>query len=88
MGGKGYDYQDNKELEGGFGGGGASFIRKLNGEWRYYDGCGGGYTGGSSQIIDDIFCDGGGGGSFAADPDATFDHQFENFGKCNIKFLN
>ena len=88
MGGKGYNYNGNHELEGGFGGGGASFHRQLNGEWKYYDGCGGGYTGGSSRILDDEDCDGGGGGSFAADPNATFDHEYERFGKCKIKFLN
>ena len=49
---------------------------------------GGGYTGGSSRIQNDEDCDGGGGGSFAADPDASFDNQFEEFGKCKIKFLN
>ena len=88
MGGKGYDDEDGEELEGGFGGGGASFRRQLNGEWKYYFGCGGGYTGGSGRIRDDKLCDGGGGGSFAADPNASFDNQFEKFGKCKIKFLN
>ena len=92
LGGKGYDYRirlyNGSELEGGFGGGGASFKRQLNGEWKNYYGCGGGYTGGSSRIRDDKVCDGGGGGSFAADPNATFDHQFEKFGKCKITFLN
>ena len=45
IGGKGYDYSTGVELEGGFGGGGASFQRKLNGQWATYHGCGGGYTG-------------------------------------------
>ena len=88
MGGKGYTFYWDKELEGGFGGGGATFVRKLNGEWKCYYGCGGGYTGGSSRIRDDTHCDGGGGGSFAADPNATFDHKYENYGKCKIEFLN
>ena len=89
MGGKGYNYVSNGyELEGGFGGGGASFHRQLNGEWKWYDGCGGGYTGGSNRIRDDDDSDGGGGGSFAADPNAKFDHKYEEYGKCKIKFLN
>ena len=87
MGGKGYQYPD-EELEGGFGGGGATFTRLLNRQWKVYYGCGGGYTGGSSRIRNDEYCDGGGGGSFAADPNATFDYKFEKFGKCKIKFLN
>ena len=86
MGGKGYFH--GHELEGGFGGGGATFIRRLNGDWKWYYGCGGGYTGGSSRIRDDQYCDGGGGGSFAADPNATFHHQFEKFGKCEIKCIS
>lgn len=49
---------------------------------------GGGYTGGSCRIQDDKFCDGGGGSSYSADPDAKFDHKFELYGKCIIKFLN
>ena len=81
MGGKGLN---SSELEGGFGGGGASFVR----QYKFYHGCGGGYTGGSSRIQDDDVCDGGGGGSFAADPNATFDHKWEEFGKCKIIFLN
>ena len=89
MGGKGYSYGLNWELEGGFGGGGATFQRQLNGRWTLYLGCGGGYTGGSSRIrTNESEADGGGGGSFAADPNATFDHKFEKFGKCNIQFLN
>ena len=97
-GGKGYNFKgEGYELEGGFGGGGATFNRLLNGRYRTYYGCGGGYTGGSSRSRDflwssmdgyDEICDGGGGGSFAADPHATFDHQFEKYGKCKIEFLN
>ena len=74
-------------LEGGFGGGGATFRRELNGQRKYYFGCGGGYTGGSGRIRNDEKCDGGGGGSFAADPNATFDHKHEEYGKCKIQFL-
>ena len=88
MGGKGYSYDGNHELEGGFGGGGAKFDRKLNGKLKFYEGCGGGYTGGSSRIRNDQNCDGGGGGSYAADSNATFGHKFEKFGKCKIEFLN
>ena len=85
MGGKGYSNNGNHLLEGGFGGGGASFHRA---HFRaYYRGCGGGYTGGSSRIWDDGECDGGGGGSFAADPSATFDYKHERYGKCKIEFL-
>ena len=88
LGGKGYDFVYACSQEGGFGGGGAIFRRQLNGDFKCYWGCGGGYTGGSSRIQNDEDCDGGGGGSFAADPDASFDNQFEEFGKCKIKFLN
>ena len=89
LGGKGYSYcNDGYEAEGGFGGGGASFGRYRDGRWIFYCGCGGGYTGGSSRIRTDQYCEGGGGGSFAADPNATFDHKYEEFGKCNIQFLN
>ena len=88
MGGKGYDFEEECCPEGGFGGGGASIFRQLNGQCKYYYGSGGGYTGGSCVIRDDQMCDGGGGGSFAADPDAIFDYQLEDYGKCIIKFLN
>ena len=90
MGGKGCGYRNGlvDVLEGGFGGGGASTFRPLNGRLKSYFGCGGGYTGGSSRIRNDQECDGGGGGSFAADPNAKFDHKNEDFGKCIIKFLN
>ena len=88
MGGKGYEYLHKHELEGDFGGGGATFIRELNGEWKVYYGCGGGDTGGSSRIRDDKVCERGGEGSFSVDPNATFDHQFEDYAKCKIEFLN
>ena len=88
MGGKGHTFDGNHELEGGFGGGGGTVIRNVLGSLKAYYGCGGGYTGGSSRMRDSIHCYGGGGGSFAADPDAKFDHKFENFGKCTIKFLH
>ena len=91
MGGKGYHYRNGDGLEGGFGGGGATVIRELNGRYegleRINYGCGGGYTGGSSRIRDIEICNGGGGGSFAADPNATFDHKFEEYGTCRIKFM-
>ena len=89
MGGKGYSNNDDGvELEGGFGGGGASYHRKVDGGWKVHYGCGGGYTGGSSRIRDGQFREGGGGGSFAADSSAIFDHKYEDYGKCTIKFLN
>ena len=88
IGGKGYDFEEICPLEGGFGGGGASIYRMLNGRWKNYYGSGGGYTGGSSRIRDGEVCVGGGGGSFSANSNATFDHQYEKFGKCIIKFLN
>ena len=88
MGGRGYDFEDARFLEAGFGGGGATLRRELNGRIKRYFGCGGGYTGGSSRLRGDDYCDGGGGGSFALDPNATFDHKFEAFGKCKIEFLN
>ena len=47
LGGKGYDFDDACALEGGFGGGGGSIFRRLNGHCKHYYGCGGGYTGGS-----------------------------------------
>ena len=88
MGGIGYRPGYGYDLEGGFGGGGGTSIRGLNGQLVFYRGCGGGYTGGSSRIRNAWDCDGGGGGCFSVDPNATFDHKFEKYGKCEIKFLN
>ena len=88
MGGKGFNHSVRIEDEGGFGGGGASFIRRLNGIQKYYYGAGGGFTGGSTRIQDSSHCDGGGGGSFSSDQNATFDYKYEKFGKCKIEFLN
>ena len=87
MGGKGYDFEESCSVDGGFGGGGASFFRRVGGDWKYYWGCGGGYTGGSSRIRDDYNCEGGGGGSYSADPNATIDHAYEDYGQCKIKYL-
>ena len=72
--------------EGGFGGGGAFSYR--NGK-RYF-GAGGGFTGGSTKIRDGSskYCDGGGGGSFSIDQNATFDLVHVEYGKCKIEFLN
>ena len=89
MGGAGYDGRNScTVLAGGFGGGGATFVIPLNGQWNFNWGCGGGYTGGSSRIRDGKFCDGGGGGSYSADPRASFDHKYELYGKCRIEFMH
>ena len=72
--------------EGGFGGGGEYYNRKVNGEAKFYQGAGGGFTGGSSKV-DGIRCWGGGGGSFSADPKAIFDHHYVEYGYCKIKKL-
>ena len=85
---------------GGFGGGGALYWRKVNGKEKCYCGGAGGYTGGNSKIVKKTlglrfiperdsqlveFCYGGGGGSFSADPNATFDHQYVQYGYCKIQ---
>ena len=72
------------EYEGGFGGGGGCYRRIVNGEMKYYFGAGGGFTGGSTKVDNDGWCDGGGGGSFSADPSATFDHDYVEYGSCKI----
>ena len=84
-GGKGKGY-DGGLREGGFGGGGAYYNR--NG--KFYHGAGGGFTGGSTKIRDGSSntCDGGGGGSFSIDQNATFDLVHVVHGKCKIEFLN
>ena len=84
-GGKGKG-KDGSLREGGFGGGGACYYR--NG--KCYFGAGGGFTGGSTKIRDGSSedCDGGGGGSFSIDKNATFDHVYVEYGKCKIEFLN
>ena len=69
--------------EGGFGGGGASYFREVNGERKSYQGAGGGFTGGSTKVDGDR-CWGGGGGSFSADPKAKFDHHYVGYGYCKI----
>ena len=84
-GGKGVDVNGDV-TEGGFGGGGGHYYRKVNGRWKFYDGAGGGFTGGSTKVGENgIYCGGGGGGSFTADPNAKFDHKYVEYGYCQIK---
>ena len=74
--------------EGGFGGGGGYYERKVNGRDKFYCGAGGGFTGGSTKVgkLDSVdVCWGGGGGSFSADPKAEFDHHYVEYGYCKIK---
>ena len=92
-GGKGVDW-NGFVYEGGFGGGGGFYARIVDGEWKYYYGAGGGFTGGSTKVhyekletvndneIEAVF--GGGGGSYSADPNAKFDNQYVEFGYCKI----
>ena len=82
-GGKGVDYR-RVVKEGGFGGGGGSYEKFVNGKGKYYHGAGGGFTGGSTKVKGN-FCLGGGGGSFSADPNAKFDHHYVDYGYCKIK---
>ena len=70
-------------LEGGFGGGGGFYDRIVNGQWKEYFGAGGGFTGGSTKVVGGT-CYGGGGGSFSADPNAKFDHDYVKYGSCKI----
>ena len=81
-GGKGVKW-DGRVVEGGFGGGGGFYERKVNGEWKEYHGAGGGFTGGSTKF-DGWNCLGGGGGSYSADPNAKFDHIYVKYGYCKI----
>ena len=72
--------------EGGFGGGGGYYYRRR----KFYYGAGGGFTGGSTEIdevLPDKNCNGGGGGSFSADPKAEFDHEYVEYGHCIIRKL-
>ena len=78
-GGKGV--WDGDMVEGGFGGGGASFKKK--GFNKFYYGAGGGLTGGSTKV-DRMWCWGGGGGSYSADLNAKFDHKYVEYGYCKI----
>ena len=79
--GKGYfDFP----MEGGFGGGGAEYLRNK----KNYFGAGGGFTGGSTKVFGNNWCIAGGGGSFSVDKNATFDHVFVEYGKCKIEFEN
>ena len=72
--------------EGGFGGGGGCYVRKVNGYEKCYCGAGGGFTGGSTKVVRDS-CLGGGGGSYSADPNAKFDHEDVEYGNCKIRRL-
>ena len=83
-----------KVYEGGFGGGGGFYGRRINGERKFYYGAGGGFTGGSTVVhigklrdkdgIEHEGCWGGGGGSFSADSNAKFDHNYVEYGCCKI----
>ena len=84
-GGKGVHW-DGDVKEGGFGGGGGYYSRKVNGEQKWYYGAGGGFTGGSTKVSGD-YCWGGGGGSFSADSNAKFDHKYVEYGYCIIRKL-
>ena len=83
----GYGVNSNGSVfEGGFGGGGGFYDRYVNGGWKYYQGAGGGFTGGTTKVDGDgIHCWGGGGGSFSAVPNAKFRHQYVEYGSCKIK---
>ena len=76
-------YSDGRLYEGGFGGGGGDYERRVNGKKKFYFGAGGGFTGGSTKV-DGNDCYGGGGGSFSADPNARFDHEYVEYGYCKI----
>ena len=92
-GGKGVS-SDGFVLEGGFGGGGGAYVRKVNGDLKYYYGAGGGFTGGTTKVHNGKLKDkngdefesvvGGGGGSYSADPNAKFDNQYVEYGSCKI----
>ena len=92
-GGKGVD-SDEDLYKGGFGGGGAVYGRKVNGESKWYYGGGGGFTGGSTEVHHRKLKDkdgnefegvyGGGGGSYSTDPNAKFDNQYVDYGSCKI----
>ena len=70
--------------EGGFGGGSAWYCKNGN----FYDGGGGGYTGGGTKVNGYKFCQGGGGGSFSIDQEAQFDHAHEDYGTCTVTYLD
>jgi len=72
--------------QGGFGGGG-SYYRRPGNRSLYYHGAGGGFTGGSTMVYKEHHCYGGGGGSYSADPNATLDHHYVEFGECTIRKL-
>ena len=82
VGGKGIDY-DGELTEGGFGGGGAYYVKN----YYQYFGAGGGYTGAGTQMYSDEECDCGGGGSFSIDEVAQFDHVLEEYGKCTVTYI-
>ena len=69
--------------DGGFGGGSAFYENKRN-ENCY--GAGGGFTGGHNIGRYDI--DGGGDGSFSADPEADFDNHYVEYGYCKIERID
>ena len=69
--------------DGGFGGGSAFYENKRN-ENCY--GAGGGFTGGHN--IGRYNINGGGGGSFSADPEAEFDNHYVEYGYCKIERID
>ena len=59
-------------------------MKKVNGEKTFYCGAGSGFTGGSTKIDEDGRHWLGGGGSFSADPNAKFEHNYVEYGSCKI----
>ena len=87
IGGKGVG-EFGRVTEGGFGGRGGTYYRRVNGESKWYFGAGGGFTGGSTKLDEDQWgCLGGGGESFSADLNAEFDHKYVKYGYCKIEKL-
>ena len=87
IGGKGVG-EFRRVTEGGFGGGGGSYNRVVNGKSKWYFGAGGGFTGGGTKVDEHQWgCMGGGGGSFSADRNAEFDHKYVKYGYCKIEKL-
>ena len=79
-------YSSESVTEGGFGGGGGSYSRKVDGKLKCYQGAGGGFTGGSTGFRrKDPFCLGLRGQSFSADSGAKFDYPYVRYGYCKIQ---
>ena len=82
VGGKGIDSL-GAVMEGGFGGGGATFYSNSS----YFFGAGGGYTGGGTRFNSGSSYWGGGGGSFSCVEDAVFGHNDKVYGTCKLELL-